>query len=268
MSPGGPVSPGGPASPGGSASRWRDLTVAIELPPAAFGAAVDVDDLLSDPDLHFATGAPTSRLVLMPRLGTFSRLVLEWETLPEIGIFSATSWPADTFTTAEIARLETWMRDVASVCHAHRDRVRATAERAVRDASSGLDRSEPRAVGVGDAMGHVVSAHVGTRAAGPTPGARYPIVDVTGPVGAPLDPSVRELRFVDRASGTELGRRVSAHDDAESAFEPLSDGVTRDDLADWYDEHIVREVLFDDVWQVCVHLLAGLEAPADVVYFS
>lgn len=285
-----------------AAPLWRDLSIAFELPEAAFGAAIDVDDLLVEPDLHFAVGSPTSRLVLMPRLGTFSRLVLEWETLPEIGVFSATSWPADSFTEAEVARLETWMRDVASILHSHRDLVRTTAERAVRDASSGLDRSDPDTVVDGEtvttaddavarsdrthvasahvAAAHVVSAHVGTRAAGPAAGALYPIVDVTGPVSAPSDsapsdsapsdpaPSMRELRFVDRASGTVLGRRRAERADAPTAFEPLADDVSTDDLTGWYDEHIVREVLFDDVWQVCVHLLAGLEAPASVVYFS
>lgn len=185
---------------------WRDLTVGLSLPDAAFGAAIDIDGLLVEPDLHYTATAESSRLLLMPRAGTFTRLLLEWETLPEIGIFSATSFPADAFDSAELARLETWMRDAAFLLHSHRDLIRGSAERAVADAASGRDTSLPRTT---TPSSHVVSVHVGTR------------------VGEPF----------------ETG-----------------------DAAQTYDQHIFRELLFDDLWQAHVHLLAGLDAPASITY--
>ncbi|MCU1526917.1 MAG: hypothetical protein JWP75_680 [Frondihabitans sp.] len=246
---------------------WRDLTVGLALPDRAFGAAVDVDSLLIEPELHFAATPTSSRLMLMPRLGTFARLLLEWETLPEIGIFTASqAFLPEKFDEEQLRRLETWMRDVAVVLHANRDRIREAAERVVRDAAQGLDRSLPTG---SSAHTHVVSAHVGTRVTGPAAGASHAVVDVIGPVADTGDTDISE--FTDRVTGVRLGRRLTRRADdevVEVVYLPLAEGVTETDLVLWYDQHIFREVLFDDVWQVYVHLIAGLDAPANVVYFG
>ncbi|ARC57664.1 hypothetical protein AS850_11335 [Frondihabitans sp. 762G35] len=251
---------------------WRGLTVGFALPDRAFGAAVDVDGLLGDPELHYQASPETNRLLLMPRAGTFARLTLEWETLPEIGVFAAPPLPAalaaSPFDEAETSRLETWMRDVAGVLHANRDRIRATAERAVSDAAAGLDESLPREA---PPRAHVVSSRVGTRVAGPDPGSRFGVVDV---VRAPISagaPALDEALFVDRETGRPLGSRVTlraADGIAGAAYEATATGVTTRDLQGWYDQHIAREVLFDDVWQALTHLVAGLETPASVQYFD
>jgi hypothetical protein len=235
---------------------WRELTVGLVLPDRAFGAAVDVDGLLVEPDLHFAATPTTSRLMLMPRLGAFARLLLEWETLPEIGVFTAGAFGPSVFTDRETAALETWMRDVAGVLHANRGRIRESAERAVRDASAGLDTSLPAEL---PSHAHLVSATVGTRVTGPEGGDPLGVVDVE-PAAEPAD----GMLFVQRDTGRMLGRRTAA-----GALDPAgSADVTADDLAGWYDQHISREVLFDDVWQVYVHLVAGLEPPANVTYLA
>jgi hypothetical protein len=241
---------------------WRDLTVGLALPDRAFGAAVDVDGLLSEPELHFAATPTSSRLMLMPRLGTFSRLLLEWETLPEIGVFTPSqALAAEKFDDDQMARLETWMRDVAVVLHANRDRIREASERVVTDAALGLDTSLPAEAAPHT---HIVSAHVGTRVAGPPSGARHDVVEVNGTV-----PDASEFR--DRSTGALLGRRLTHRGDddiVDVTYLPVADGVAESDLVAWYDQHIFREVLFDDVWQVYVHLMAGLDAPANVVYFG
>jgi hypothetical protein len=235
---------------------WRELTVGLVLPERAFGAAVDVDGLLVEPDLHFTAAPTTSRLMLMPQAGAFSRLLLEWETLPEIGVFTAGTLGPSVFTAGQVARLETWMRDVAVVLHANRDRIRESAERAVRDASAGLATSLPGRL---PEHAHVVSATVGTRVTGPAEGARFGVVDVV----PAAEPGAGTL-FVERGSGRLLGRRSGAGE-----LDPArGTGVGDDDLAGWYDQHIFREVLFDDVWQVHVHLVAGLEPPANVTYLA
>jgi hypothetical protein len=249
---------------------WRGVTVGFSLPDRAFGAAVDVDELLADPELHYQAAPETSRLLLLPRAGTFSRLTLEWETLPEIGVFAAPPLPAglgpSPFDETETWRLETWMRDVAGVLHANRDRIRATAERAVSDAAAGRDESLPREA---SPRAHVVSARVGTRVAGPTPGSRFGVVDVArAPVVAGA-PALDEVVFVERSTGRPLGSRVTVRSDdgiAGAAYEATAPGVTTRDLEGWYDQHIAREVLFDDVWQALTHLVAGLETPASVQY--
>jgi hypothetical protein len=252
---------------------WRELTVGLALPDRAFGAAVDVDSLLLEPELHFAATPTSSRLMLMPRLGVFTRLLLEWETLPEIGVFTASQGLLseklglpETFDNNELKRLETWMRDVAAVLHANRDRIREAAERVVRDAAQGLDTSLPTGT---PPHTHVVSARVGTRVAGPVSGALHAVVDVTGPVAETPDTDVSD--FTDHVTAQVLGRRITRRADGEVVdvlFVPVNDGVTEADLVLWYDQHIFREVLFDDVWQVYVHLIAGLDAPANVVYFG
>lgn len=253
-----------------TAGRWRGFSAGLVLPDRAFGAAIDVDGLLIDPDLHFAATPTMSRLMLMPRAGTFSRLLLEWETLPEIGEFTAAVFPAGApspFDAREIARLETWMRDVASMLHANRDRIRESAERCVRDASAGLDRSLPGAL---PDRAHVVSAVVGTRVDGPSVGSLFGVVDVLPETESPERDTVV---FVERSTGRRLGHRVTdRRGDQVIDVRLVVDGSDprpgRDELATWFDQHIEREVLFDDVWQVYVHLLAGLEAPASVGYFG
>ncbi|AMM21932.1 hypothetical protein AX769_19525 [Frondihabitans sp. PAMC 28766] len=263
---------------------WRGLTVGLVVPARAFGAAVDIDGLLIEPDLHFAATPTTSRLMLMPRAGAFSRLLLEWETLPEIGVFTASAWGPAPFADTELARLETWMRDVAVTLHSTRDRIREASERAVHDASSGLDTSLPTTVPEG---AHVVSAVVGTRVSGPHPDAPFGVVDVS-PARA-TGPESGEMLFTQRSTGRLLGRRITTRDGDEIAsarFEPAVDAsdtsadgtsahgtsadgaraATEADLAEWYEQHIFREVLFDDVWQVYVHLAAGLEPPVSVLY--
>lgn len=259
----------------GSSSPWHDLTVGLLLPDAAFGAAVDIDGLLRDPELHYAATTKTSRLMLMPRIGTFSRLLLEWETLPEIGVFTVGSLTPSPLSAEQIGRLETWMRDVAVVCHANRDRIRETSERAVRDAASGLDTSLPPS---GAPHAQIVSAHIRTSVTGPPPGSAFGVVDVIAPMRLPHDSapaddgateSGDEMRFVARDSGTLLGRRIThRRGDAVMgvALESFADGVDAGDLTAWYDQHIAREVLFDDVWQVYVHLIAGLDAPSSIRY--
>ncbi|GAA4677966.1 hypothetical protein [Frondihabitans cladoniiphilus] len=257
----------------GSAALWHELTVGLVLPDRVFGAAVDIDGLLSDPELHFAATLTTSRLLLMPRAGSFARLSLEWETLPEIGVFTAAMPPGDDSLTADDrGRLETWMRDVASSCHALRDRIRESAERAVRDASEGQDTSLPESL---PPHAHVVSAHVGTRVVGPSEGSPVGAVDVagagSGAAHPPLDAVTDESVFVERATGRVLGRRRTTRVEGEVVavdYRAEDARVGRADLVRWYDQHIDREVLFDDVWQVYVHLLAGLEAPATVAYFT
>lgn len=259
--------------PSDHATSWRELTVGFVLPDEAFGAAVDVEGLLFDPELHYTAQPTTSRLMLMPRAGTFTRLLLEWENLPEIGVFTSGSLGADAPPPDDVSRLETWMRDVAVVCHTHRDRIREASERAVRDATLGLDDSLP-AHGALHAdvahthvvAAHVVSAHVGTSVRGPSPSARVGVVDVVAEPGR-----ADEVRFVERETGRVLGRRItrrSGDDIVDTALVDDAPGVTRADLAGWYDQHIAREVLFDDVWQVYVHLIAGLDAPASVRYLG
>jgi hypothetical protein len=253
---------------------WRGLTVGFALPDRAFGAAVDVDELLGEPELHYQASPETSRLLLLPRAGTFTRLTLEWETLPEIGVFFPPPLPASfgpgPFDEAETSRLETWMRDVAVVLHSNRDRIRATAERAVRDAAAGCEESLPAAA---PPRAHVVSARVGTRVAGPTPGSPFGVVDVTRAPASDDAPDLDEATFVERSTDRPLGSRVTLRADdgdgiAGVAYEATAAGVTTRDLESWYDQHIAREVLFDDVWQALTHLVAGLETPASVQYFD
>ncbi|RKR72996.1 hypothetical protein C8E83_0078 [Frondihabitans australicus] len=250
---------------------FRGLTVGLVLPDRAFGAAVDIDGLLVEPDLHFQATARSSRLLLMPRLGAFSRLLLEWENLPEIGTFTARTFPpgagaAAPFDDDELHRLETWMRDVAVLLHQHRDRIRASAERAVRDASAGLDTSLPDEV---PEHSHVVSAVIGTRVAGPSASTPFGVVDVSEPRILPSRPSTDEMLVTERSTGRLLGRRITerAGDEIVSVdLHPELPAVDEALLSSAYEQHIVREVLFDDVWQTFVHLLAGLEAPASVTY--
>lgn len=239
-------------------SDWRQLTVGLVLPDVAFGAAVDVDDLLDEPELHFSATPSSSRLLLLPRAGSFTRLVLEWENLPEIGVFTAGAAPGDALPPEQTARLETWMRDVAVICHAMRDAIREASERAVDDAAAGASESLPRREA---ASTRVVSAHIGTSVAGPDPALPFGVVDVV--VGD--HPGL--MLFVDRATGETLGRRITTRDGDEVVavrFEPLAASVQPALLQAWYDQHIAREVLFDDVWQVYVHLITGLDAPASV----
>lgn len=243
--------------------RWREITIGLILPDSAFGAAVDVDDLLDDPELHFAATASSSRLMLMPQAGAFSRLLLEWETLPEIGVFTSSALTLAPVMPDQLARLETWMRDVAVVCHGLRDRIREAAERAVRDAALGHDTSLPANVAP---RSHLVSAQVGTSVAGPGEASPFGVVDVEAVPG-----SIDEMRFVRRETGETLGRRITRRDGDEIvdvALLPVADGVDVAELVTWYDQHIAREVLFDDVWQVYVHLIAGLDAPASIRYFA
>jgi len=250
-------------------TAWRGLTVGLAIPDVAFGAAVDVDDLLVEPELHFTAAPSSSRLLLMPRAGSFTRLLLEWENLPEIGVFTAGTFGASPLAPGDVDRLETWMRDVAVLCHAARGTIREAAERAVRDAALGLDTSLPEAGdgrldGAGGGSAHVVSARVGTSVAGPL--ARYGVVDVI-----PSDESHDEMWFVARATGARLGRRQTVRVGGEVldvVVEPLAPDVRRSTLTGWFDQHIAREVLFDDVWQANVHLLAGLDAPASIRYFE
>ncbi|BDZ51861.1 hypothetical protein GCM10025867_41020 [Frondihabitans sucicola] len=185
-------------------ARWRELTVGLLLPDVAFGAAVDIEGLLVEPELHFAATPVSSRLLLMPRAGTFSRLLLEWENLPEIGVFTASTITVAPLLPDQIARLETWMRDVAVVCHANRDRIREASERAVRDAAAGLDTSLPPNEA---ARAHVVSAHVGTSVVGPQPGSTFGVVDVVGVVDSP-----DEMWFVEHETGScsGVGSRATA----------------------------------------------------------
>jgi hypothetical protein len=252
---------------------WRGLTVGIALPDRAFGAAIDIDGLLAEPDLHFQATQGSSRLMLMPRLGAFTRLLLEWETLPEIGRFTATTYPqgsgaAGTFDERELARLETWMRDVAVVLHENRDLIRASAERAVRDASAGAETSLPDHL---PPRTHVVSAIVGTRVTGPAADSELGVIDVGAPRILPHRPGSDEMVFTERATGRVVGRRIterSGDDIVSVELRPEVPGTTEATLAAAYEQHIVREVLFDDLWQTFVHLVAGLEAPASVAYLA
>jgi hypothetical protein len=252
---------------------WRGVTVGLLLPDPAFGAAVDIDGLLVEPELHFAATAHSSRLMLMPRAGTFSRLLLEWESLPEIGVFTVGSLPPHPFDDAQTSRLETWMRDVAVLCHGSRDRIREAAERAVRDASEGHGTSLPPNTAP---RTHLVSARIGTRVVGPDQGSPFGVVDVTAPrlVGPDTEApgtSLDAVSFVERGGGADLGRRVTRRlgdEVVDVSFEIDDPRVAVSDLVGWYDQHIFREVLFDDVWQVYVHLIAGLDAPANVAYFG
>jgi hypothetical protein len=254
-----------------SGAPWRELTVGLLLPEAAFGAAVGIDTLLTDPELHYTAAPASSRLLLLPRAGTFSRLLLVWENLPEIGVFTAAAMTIAPMLPEQIARLETWMRDVAVVLHANRDRIREASERVVRDATLGLASSLPST----DApRSHVVAAAIGTNVAGPSPDTPFGIVDIRAENPEP-DSSTSEadqvVRFVQRATDLELGRRITRRSDSEIhavALVPALAGVTPSQLADWYDQHIAREVLFDDVWQVYVHLVAGLDAPASIRDFG
>ena len=261
---------------------WHDLEVGLVLPDRAFGAAVDVEGLLDEPDVHYSATLGSSRLLVMPRAGTFSRLSLEWQTLPEVGVFAAHSFPPEEYDPGELARLETWMRDVASTCQALRGRIRESAERVVRDAAEGLERSLPDEA---PDWAHVVTTHLGSLVVGPPAlppqldDERTPVgvVDVDGPsdstAGASrLEPAaVDEWVFRERAGGAVLGRRRVQRLGGEAgvlSYEVLDARVASSDLERWFDQHIVREVLFDDVWQVYVHLLAGLEAPLNVAYFG
>jgi len=252
-------------------SPWRDVTIGFVLPEIAFGAAVSIDGLLEEPELHFAPGPAGSRLTLIPRVTTFARLLLEWETLPELGTFTASSLPgtaALSFDAAELARIGQWMRDVATHLHAYRRRIVEASERAIRDASAGLDRSMPEEPTTHDSNVrgvHVVSARIGTRVAGPTGPEGLGVVDL-------LPDPAGDGVFVERATRRILGRRSTlrrADGGVEVDYRVDDDApqnVGRTELDGWYDQHIAREVLFDDVRQTYVHLIAGLDAPLSVSY--
>jgi hypothetical protein len=93
------------------------------------------------------------------------------------------------------------------------------------------------------------------------------VVDVTLPDAS--DPGWEV--FVDAATRQTLGYRRTLDDDGSAyAFSYLVaddvDDVTPDDLVDWHDQHIQRQLLVEDARQAYVHLLAGLEPPVSVQY--
>jgi hypothetical protein len=273
------------------AAPWREVRVTFLVPVTSTDAAADVRHLLDEPELHFSPGLRRGTLALMPRRSALLRVVLEWEWSVEAASFAVNSFEPEPFRTDELAALEAWLRATARRLQLFEGALARAVARVDHDVVRGIDASSPesslagaattaRATGpgaggagspdlatAGPAATTVRTATLGTRLASPSPSAAHPVVDVTLPDAS--DPGWEV--FVDATSGQTLGyRRTLDVDGSAYAFSYLVaddvDDVTPDDLVDWHDQHIQRQLLVEDARQAYVHVLAGLEPPVSVQY--
>lgn len=274
------------------AAPWREVRVAFLVPTTSTDAASGVRHLLDEPELHFSPGLRQGTLALMPRRSALLRVVLEWEWSVEAASFSVNSFEPEPFTSDERDALEAWLRATARRLQLFEGALTRAVARVDHDVVRGIDTSSPEsslagAAAVARAAGAVASASaragdlatagpaattmrtatLGTRLASPAAGAPHPVVDVTLPDAS--DPGWEV--FVDATSRQTLGYRRTLDDDGSAyAFSYLVaddvDDVTPDDLVDWHDQHIQRQLLVEDARQAYVHLLAGLEPPVSVQY--
>jgi hypothetical protein len=279
------------------ASPWREVRVAFLVPVTSTDAATGVRHLLDEPELHFSPGLRRGTLALMPRRSALLRVVLEWEWSVEAASFAVNSFEPEPFTSDELAALEAWLRATARRLQLFEGALARAVARVDHDVVRGIDASSPesslagtattaRATGpdaagagagagagsvdlatAGPAATTMRTATLGTRLASPAPGAAHPVVDVTLPDAS--DPGWEV--FVDATSRQTLGyRRTLDVDGSAYAFSYLVaddvDDVTPDDLVDWHDQHIQRQLLVEDARQAYVHVLAGLEPPVSVQY--
>jgi len=283
------------------AAPWREVRVAFLVPTTSTDAASGVRHLLDEPELHFSPGLRQGTLALMPRRSALLRVVLEWEWSVEAASFSVNSFEPEPFTSDERDALESWLRATARRLHVFEGALARAVARVDHDVARGIDTSSPesssagaaavaraadavtgasgsddsRPGGVraddlataGPAATTMRTATLGTRLASPAAGAPHPVVDVTLPDAS--DPGWEV--FVDATSRQTLGYRRTLDDDGNAyAFSYLVaddvDDVTPDDLVDWHDQHIQRQLLVEDARQAYVHLLAGLEPPVSVQY--
>ncbi|ROS52740.1 hypothetical protein EDF50_1206 [Frigoribacterium sp. PhB24] len=288
------------------AAPWREVRVAFLVPTTSTAAAADVRHLLDEPELHFTPGLRHGTLALMPRRSALLRIVLEWEWSVEAASFAVHSFDPEPFTAAERDALEAWLRATARRLHLFEGALGRAVARVDHDVVRGTDTSSPEsslagaasaarasdssanASGTGRAASDdpwsddartadlatagpaattMRSATLGTRLASPADGAAHPVVDVTLP--DPSDPGWEV--FVDATSHQTLGYRRTLDDGGSAyAFSYLVaddvDDVTPDDLVEWHDQHIQRQLLVEDARQAYVHLLAGLEPPVSVQY--
>jgi len=269
------------------ATGWRDVTVRVAVPALARRAADDVRHLLHEPELHYASGLRLGTLALLPRPGALTRVVLSWEWSVEAASFAVHSLDGNAYAAPEAAALESWLRVAARRLDALDDVLDRAAAHVVADVAAGLDVSTPslaRTAPGGDGDGTVphgrddrvhdaeldlvvVEARLGTSVEPPRPGAAHARVEVVVPDGA--DPGWEA--FVDASTRETLGfRRTLDEDGTPVAFSYLVadhvDDVDVADLVHWHDQHILGQLLAEDVRQACVHLLSGLESPASVGY--
>ncbi|WP_423919259.1 hypothetical protein ACPEEZ_11970 [Frigoribacterium sp. 2-23] len=248
---------------------WRDARVSFAVPLAARGAAADVLDLLDDPELHFSAGLRRGHLALLPSPLALTRVVLSWEWSVDAADFVVHSFEATPFDTAQRSRLERWMRASAvRLVAAQHDIDTAASDTAGRVArGDGVESAAQVAIGgaAHDDDGPV-EVVIGTALASTVDPATR-LVDVRLP--DPTDPGWEV--FVDARNGDTLGYRQTLQRDGEPyAFSYFVadhvDEVTPGDLVHWHDQHIQRQMLDEDIRQVMVHLMSGLEAPASVRY--
>jgi len=265
------------------ATGWRDVTVRVAVPALARRAADDVRHLLHEPELHYASGLRLGTLALLPRPGALTRVVLSWEWSVEAASFAVHSLDGSAYEAPEAAALESWLRVAARRLDALDDVLDRAAAHVVADVAAGLDVSTPSlARPAPDGTGSrgdddrardadldlvVVEAHLGTSVEPPRPAAAHARVEVVVPDGA--DPGWEA--FVDASTRETLGfRRTLDEDGTPVAFSYLVadhvDDVDVADLVHWHDQHILGQLLAEDVRQACVHLLSGLESPASVGY--
>ncbi len=288
------------------ATPWREVRVDFLVPTTSTGAASGVRHLLDEPELHFSPGLRQGTLALMPRRSALLRVVLAWEWSVEAASFAVHSFEPEPFSSDERDALEAWLRATArrlqlfdgalarAIARVDHDVVRgvdtsspeaslasaAAAARATAPAGAGSpasgpvggrpvpDHSDPvDLAAAGPAATTMRTATLGTRLASPAVGAAHPVVDVTLPDAS--DPGWEV--FVDALSRQTLGYRRTLDDGGSAyAFTYLVaddvDDVTPDDLVDWHDQHIQRQLLVEDARQAYVHLLAGLEPPISVQY--
>ncbi|NRD25185.1 hypothetical protein [Frigoribacterium sp. VKM Ac-2836] len=283
------------------AAPWREVRVAFLVPTTSTGAAARVRHLLDEPELHFTPGLRRGTLALMPRRSALLRIVLDWEWSVEAASFAVHSFDPEPFTAAERDALESWLRATARRLQLFEGAIGRAVTRVDHDVVRGIDTSspessladaasvarashpptpaaDPNSPGTGDTLAAGLatagpaatttsSATLGTRLASPAVGAAHPVVDVTLP--DPSDPGWEV--FVDATSHQTLGyRRTLDEGGSAYAFSYLVaddvDDVTPEDLVDWHDQHIQRQLLVEDARQAYVHLLAGLEPPVSVQY--
>jgi hypothetical protein len=249
----------------GRPAAWRVVRAWFAAPPRDLPEAAAVRSLLPDPELHWTPGLRRGTLAVLPGAGALTRVLLSWEWSVDAADFSVHSLEPTGWSEADHVALEAWLRAAAVTLQQHEAQVEAAVRRVVDDVTAGRGESRP-ADGTGGA-GRSVEARLGTGVAGPDEGAAHPSVDVVLP--APDDPG-REV-FVDTATGTPLGERLTVVADGEAvAFRYVvaagHDDVSPDDLVRWHDQHLHRQLLADDARQAAVHVVAGLEPPASIAY--
>jgi hypothetical protein len=171
---------------------------------------------------------------------------------PEIDHVGTLNW-----TSADVARIDHWMRSLAARVHLLRAFIADAAERIMWDAADGHDTSLPPDDEHLDG-GTLISTPLLTRVQPPTRERGVGVVEVD------WDSTQDDLMvFIDADSQHVLGwrRTIGASPQPREVY-TVSErwpAVTPEDLMGWYEQHLYRERLFDAAFLAITHSMGGIE---------